>query len=375
VPSRSKGLLLLRRTRSRRSALVLLVLLAAALPSTALSGAPGTKRYARVAKCATLADPAPRLFAPSSVWNAPLAPDAALDPTSRALVTRLVAEVAREQRLGWGPWISSSSSSTPIYTVGRDQAPVKVQLDNPTLSWRTSLQAAFDAVPIPAAARPALGPDAHLTIWQPSTNKLWEFWKARKLADGWHASWGGAIAKVSQSPGYYTASSWPGATPSWGATATSLPVAAGTIRINELLRGCIDHALAVDLPYPRAGVISWPAQRSDGTGGPTEIPEGARLRLDPNLDLSRLDMPPLVRMMAVAAQKYGMIVRDQTHHAVGFFIEDPRPSRSLRLFYSANGSISPTGFYSGRYPTQLLASFPWRSLQVLRMDLRPAPKY
>ncbi len=369
MPSRSRGLLLLRRTLARRSALVLVLLLAAALPSSALSRAPGTNRCVRIAKSATLADPAPRLFAPSSVWNAPLAPDAPLDPKSRALVTRLVAEVAREQQLGWGPWISSSSSSTPIYTVGPHQPKVKVRLDNPTLSWRAPLQAAFDAVPIPTDARAALGPDAHLTIWQPSTNKLWEFWKARKLADGWHASWGGAIARVSQSPGYYTTSSWPGATPSWGATATSLPVAAGTIRIDELLRGCIDHALAVDLPYPRAGVFSWPAQRTDGTGGPTEIPEGARLRLDPNLDLSRLEMPPLVRMMAVAAQKYGMVVRDQTHHAIGFFIEDPRPSKRTSLF------SGPTGFYGGRYPTQLLASFPWRSLQVLRMDLRPAPKY
>ena len=67
-----------------------------------------------------------------------------------------------------------------------------------------SLQSAFDAVPIPANAQPAAGSDAEMTIWQPSTDKLWEFFQMQKEADGWHAAWGGAIDNVSQSPGYYT---------------------------------------------------------------------------------------------------------------------------------------------------------------------------
>jgi hypothetical protein len=310
-----------------------------------------------------------RLFARNSVWNAPLAWGARVDPSSPRLVAGLLAEVAKEERLGWGPWIDTTAS-TPIYRVGAHVRRVRVRLDNPTASWRAPLQASFDAVPIPVNAEPATGPDAHMTIWQPATDKLWEFFEARKLADGWHAAWGGSIQHVSRSPGYYTEHSWPGAQSFWGATATSLPVAAGTIRIDELLRGHIDHALAVDLPYPRAGVFSWPAQRTDGTGvGSDAIPEGTHLRLDPRLDLSRLDLPPLVRMMAVAAQRYGMVVRDQTHHAIGFFIEDPRPSGSIPLFYGSDGLPSPTGFYEGRYPGPLLASLPWSSLQVLKMHL------
>ena len=63
-----------------------------------------------------------------------------------------------------------------------------------------------------------------MTIWQPKTDTLWEFWQASKQSDGWHASWGGAIKHVSQSRGYYTTNSWPGLSqPNWGATATSLP--------------------------------------------------------------------------------------------------------------------------------------------------------
>ena len=51
--------------------------------------------------------------------------------------------------------------------------------------------------------------------------------------------------------------------------------------LDELKAGRIDHALAINLPAPRAGVFAWPAQRTDGTGPPTALPEGARLRLDP----------------------------------------------------------------------------------------------
>ena len=312
---------------------------------------------------------APRLFSPTSVWNAPLRSNAQVDPRSTTLVSGLVTEVANEERLGWGPWISTATS-TPIYRVGPRQRTVRVQLDDPTASWRAPLQAALAAVPIPAGATAADGPDAHLTVWQPSTDKLWELWKAHKEADGWHAAWGGAIAHVSRSPGFYTTASWPGARSFWGATATSLPVAAGTITIADLLQGHIDHAIAVDLPYPRAGVYAWPAQRTDGTGIAADaIPEGAHLRLDPTLDLSTLTMPPLVRMIAVAAQRYGLIVRDQTHHAIGFFIEDPKPLGAAGLFYGADGLPSPTGFFAGQYPGPLLASFPWRSLRVLKLHL------
>ena len=60
--------------------------------------------------------------------------------------------------------------------------------------------------------------------------------------------------------------------------------------VRELKRGRIDHALAINLPAPRAGTFAWPAQRTDGTGDATTLPEGARLRLDPTLDLDQLNL-------------------------------------------------------------------------------------
>jgi hypothetical protein len=299
---------------------------------------------------APVAPAAPRLFASDSVWNASLPADAPLDPANGVLVRTLLNTVAQNEAAGWGPWIATADTS-PLYTVPADQPTVRVQLDPG--SWKATLQQAFVAVPIPLNAVPAVGPDAHMTIWQPSTDRLWEFFQARKLADGWHANFGGAMSNVSRSPGYYDADSWPGLSgPYWGATATSLPVIAGTVMVSELQAGVIPHALAMNIPWAKPKVYSWPAQRTDGAStDPNAIPEGARFRLDPTLDLNSLNLPPMTRMLAEAAQRYGIVVRDQTGHAISFFAENTTPS-------GTNPYTTAQGFFGGSDPKMDLHTSP-----------------
>jgi hypothetical protein len=305
---------------------------------------------------------APRLFAPDSVWNAPLPADTPVDPANAVLTKTLRDTVAQNISAGWGPWIGTDGT-TPLYTVPATQPTVRVKLDSG--SWNGALQQALNAVPIPHDARPAAGADGHLTIWQPSTDRFWEFFQARNAPDGWHASYGGAMSHVSTSPGYYDTSSWPGLSqPSWGATATSLPAIAGTIMLDELRAGVIPHALAMNIPWAKPNVYSFPAQRTDGRStDPNAIPEGARFRLDPTLDLNALNLPPMTRMIAVAAQRYGMIVRDQTGHAVSLFAENPGAA-------SPNAYVAPGGFFGSPNPMAVMKAFPWDRLQLVRMDLR-----
>jgi hypothetical protein len=302
---------------------------------------------------------APRLFAPDSVWNAPLGPNTPVDPASATLVKTLRDTVAQNMAAGWGPWIETTRT-TPLYTVPADQPTVRVALDPG--SWKAGLQRTFEAVPIPPNAAPAASPDAHMTIWQPSTDRLWELWLARKDANGWHASFGGAMANVSSSPGYFDTNSWPGLSqPWWGATATSLPAIAGMMMISELQAGVIPHALAMAIPTARARVYALPAQRTDGTStSPASIPEGARFRLDPTLDLTKLNLPPVTRAMAVAAQRFGMIVHDVTHHAVSVSAENPGPS----------GTDPYPALFGSPYPNAVIDAFPWDHLQVVKMTLR-----
>src|SRR4051794_31612878 len=132
-----------------------------------------------------------RLFAATSVWNTPLPDNAPLDPAGKVLVKSLNATVAQNIAAGWGPWIETTHTSS-FYVVPADQPTVRVTLLPG--SWKVGLQRTFEAVPIPKDARPAEGPDAHLTVYQPATDRLWEFFRAAKLADGWHAAFGGSFA-------------------------------------------------------------------------------------------------------------------------------------------------------------------------------------
>lgn len=304
---------------------------------------------------------APRFFSSTSFWNEAVPVGALLDPGSVGMVGALDAGIARAQEEKKNvPSIDTTAWSVPVYTVPQGQPTVKVALE--PVSRSLALQAAWEAVPLPAGARPATGVDKHLVVWQPSTDKLWEFWKLEHTIAGWRASWGGAIQSVSSNSGVYGPQSWSGAKTGWGASATSLSIAGGLITLEDLQRGAIGHALAMAIPAPRGGVYASPAQRTDGwSTAPTSIPEGAHLRLDPNLDLASLHLPKMTLMLAEAAQRYGIFVRDAAAKVV-FYGQDPTPT-------GTNPYLGSTGYYEGKTAQQIMAAFPWSHLQVLQMEL------
>jgi hypothetical protein len=79
------------------------------------------------------------------------------------------------------------------------------------------------------------------------------------------------------------------------------------------------------------------------------------------LDLSRYDLTPVGRMIAVAAQKYGFVVRDKAG-AVSVYGEDPTPVTS-------GGESNPYNtFFQGKRPYQVLDNFPWDRLIALPMN-------
>ena len=261
------------------------------------------------------------------------------------------------------PWINTTQYSEPVYTVPADQPKVKVTLDkSSTDAQTTALRTALAAgVPIPDNAVPAAGTDKNLVIYQPSTDTMWEFWLTAKKADGWHTSWGGKMTDVSTNPGHFTLPN-----NRWGAAATSLPLMGGLMRISELQSGKIDHALALSLPEVRATMYSLPAQRTDGQiTSENAVPEGTRFRLPANLDLSKIVMPGITRQIAVAAQKYGIVIRDRSG-SIAFYAEDSTPT-------GTNPYSCLTCLFGGKYPSSLLASFPWSKLQALKTDLQVDP--
>jgi len=303
-----------------------------------------------------------RFFSPSSFWNVPVATDAPLDPSSASIMGALRWLIAEELTEGSGPAINTTEYSVPVYKVPADQPLVPVQLSSPYSA--SALRSAWSAVPLPPDAQPAGGNDRHLVVWQPSSGRLWEFWELRHGTEGWRASWGGAIQHVTSDLGVYGPEAWPGASSKWGASASSLSIAGGLIRFSDLEHGWINHALSMSIPDARAGVYAWPAERTDGTStDPLSLPEGAHLRLNPNLDIASLGLPRMTRMIAEAAQRFGIFVRDGAQN-VAFQAQDP-------VTVGTNPYLGVDGYFEGSYPRELLSQFPWAHLQLLKMELHP----
>lgn len=311
---------------------------------------PATSRWQRVAL-----DPPQcgRFFAPSSIWNAALRRDATLDSASKLLSDEFRRQVDSVAARRYGPVVNTTRFSVPIFTVPKSQKRLPVILDRKE-SYANPLRKTFaEGVPIPPGAIPAAGTDRNMVIWQPSTDTMWEFFVARRLGSRWHADFGGRIDGVRRSTGaFYSASGL-----QLGASASSLAIAGGLMTPAELGRGTIDHALAVAIPATRYAAWALPASRSDGNVRSTAaIPEGAHFRLDPDLDVGALGLTPLVSMMATAAQKYGIVVRDGAG-TVAFYARDPAgaPDPYARI-------LGPAGLS--------LRGFPWGSLELLKMNLR-----
>lgn len=215
------------------------------------------------------------------------------------------------------------------------------------------LAAQLAGVPIPADARPADGTDHGLTIWQPSTDRLWEIWQASRTASGWQGCYGGRLDHVSHSPGYFGGG--------FGQAATGIALSGGMVRVAEARAGHIDHALSLALRNPATYTrVSWPAQRSDGSAtDPAAIPEGTRLRLDPALDVDALPgLTPVARMIAHAAQTYGFVVTDRGG-AVSVSAESGAAEQSTT-------GVDPwLALERGVPDYAVLAHFPWDRLQAL----------
>jgi hypothetical protein len=283
-------------------------------------------------------------FSPTGWRNQPLADDAPIKANSAVLRDELVDQVRDSLAMpsppqNAGAWVNTTSYAAPVYVVPPGQPTVRV--DDP--ENRAALQAQWDQVPLPADAQPSQGADAELTVYQPSTNTLWDFMGMRKDGNGnWVAHYGGRMTNVSQHQGHFEDPPL-GPGRGYGATATSIAFLAGMQRIEELKRGVIDHAVDFGVMTPRGrDGWCWPAQRTDrslSSRAPEAIPAGTRFRLPASLNIDSLPLTNYAKIVARAVQKYGMVARDSAGLHV-FYAENPTPYGS-----DPYGTI-----FGGRYP-------------------------
>ncbi|MBO3128721.1 malectin domain-containing carbohydrate-binding protein [Dermatophilus congolensis] len=212
----------------------------------------------------------------------------------------------------------------------------------------------FRSVPVPANAIPAAGSDGEMSIYDPATDQLWEFWKmSRDSKNRWQACWGGRIDNFSTHETVFP--------DGFGASASGMAISPGMITLDDIRRGRIDHAIALAVPTPSGLGYSWPANRTDGTSTDPNAPyEGQRLRLPANLDLDRYNLTPAGRIIAEAAKKYGFIVTDNAG-AVAVTAE------SSRVITAQTGK-DPWSAYLGSDAWSTMRDFPWTELEALPVN-------
>lgn len=283
-------------------------------------------------------DARPYLNAADWLWE-PIPDNPVLDANSAAMVTKL-AEAGQQRILNAfdyavtirGP--EGIDAATPRYDI------------NFTAGWGdpfgTTQMPVPDGTPVPP------GGDGHVSVVDPVTAKVFNLWQANFSGATKSASYGAMVDETGD--GIETVGS---------STGAGLARLAGVIRIEELQAGEIPHALFFSTDWAAPGTnFRYPASKSDGngTGLAGEIPEGARIQLDPSIDVDALPITDGEKIIAKALQTHGAYCGDNGGARMAFIAE------------LEDGVNNPGATYVGLgigWDYFGLDGIPWSSLRVL----------
>jgi hypothetical protein len=168
--------------------------------------------------------------------------------------------------------------------------------------------------PIPKAPLIEGGSDRHLLAVDRDNCVLYELYAVRQTAgEAWQA---GSGAQWDLDSNALRPAGWT------SADAAGLPILPGLVRYDEVAAGAILHALRFTAPQTRALYV-YPARHfASSSTSATLPPMGLRVRLKAGADLSGLS--PHARVIAVALQRYGMILADNGSPWYVSGMSDPR---------------------------------------------------
>ena len=158
-----------------------------------------------------------------------------------------------------------------------------------------------DAVgyPIPTSPKIEGGSDRHILMVDKDACRLYELFAAAKVNGKWTAGSGATWDLKSNAlrPAGWTS-----------ADAAGLPILPGLVRYDEVAAGVIRHALRFTTNTTRKAYI-YPARHYASSSTSSSLPPmGLRVRLKTTFDLTGLS--PQARVIAIALQRYGMILAD-----------------------------------------------------------------
>jgi hypothetical protein len=259
------------------------------------------------------------LFSAESHFNKRIGANPVIDPDSDEMIQGFIAERVFQVQL--------TEFSTPVYFA--DAETPKVEVSVPCGSfWETGVTRMI-GVPIPTHAQPgndasgtsppvgcgeASDQDNNMVVLDLANRCMYEFWQARTAGNAWTASWGNSLSM--DGTGIYDKG--------LSIRAAGWAFLGGVIWPDEIANGQVDHALVFS--YPKAGTNGPvpPATEHHGSyGGSDQIPEGALLQLNPDLDLSTLGLTAYEMPIARALQEYGLYLSDRTDEGTGLYAVDP----------------------------------------------------
>mgnify|MGYP001561550252 CR=1 FL=1 len=232
-----------------------------------------------------------KLYSETSPFNKKIPADAKIDLNSSKLIQNLVRQGKRN-----GFIIALKRFSVTVFFADQNTPQYDVSL---TAKWAPAK--IMKQVPIPDYAVPDSSSDGQMVIINQTTGCEYDFWRAEKVKGKWSASWGNTT-KIDGSGVYEKG---------YSARGSGFALLAGMIWPDELKSGAIKHALIFTSdPVKRGGPVP-PATESDGVSkNKNAIPEGARLQLDPGLDIENLNLTDYEKIIAKALQEYGMFLAD-----------------------------------------------------------------
>ena len=157
------------------------------------------------------------------------------------------------------------------------------------------------AIPLTAAIEGNGNGDSHVIAVDKDNGILYELYNASKTTDHWEAS-SGAIFNLNNNklrPRGWTS-----------ADAAGLPIFAGLVRYEEILKGNIDHAIRFTLQSSNVKPsYIYPARHKvNSSGGQYGLPFGARIRLKASFNISGYSQTNQIILNAM--KKYGLMLAD-----------------------------------------------------------------
>jgi hypothetical protein len=282
---------------------------------------------------------AQRPYTADSPWNTPIPADATVDPNSTAMIATIAANSTGLLRS------SPNQYAYPVHFA--DATTPRVTLVCTGLVWVNAADGSAAKVktkelpnaPIPLEARPGKGDDDQIIVIDTETGDEYDVYRfvppngCQNVTKYERGVFRDAVETTYISRG------------------AGVPYLAGLIRPWEIAQGRIEHALAFAYLTNRLGRCVYPASKTDGKVDQLDVlPEGARLRLDPTLDVESIPgLDRTGRIIARALQEYG----------------------AYNIDNSGSNKLYPEDNLTANWGTTLVAStvsaIPIDRLQVLRL--------